>query len=131
MRHAAALLGVGTYGADHHEVPVQRPDGTWGVKTIRGAQKAPSDGSHRRPRRAPLSLVPPQPPAQPGGLAIVPTISCRLHAERWRSGAAKAAKRKWAEEAAATKRRVDEIGASAAAPGARPSALATHERPHM
>jgi hypothetical protein len=122
MRHAAALLGVVTHGANHHEVPVQRPDGTWGVKTVRDAQQAPSDGSDRRPRRAPLSLVPPQPPAQLGRLAIAPTISSRLRAEHQHSGAAKAAKRKRAEEAASTKRRVDEIGASAAAPDAEPSA---------
>ena len=61
VKHAAAVLAVVTHSANNHQVPVQRPDGTWGTRTVRDAQQ-PERGTGKRRRS-------PKPPAEPPQIA--------------------------------------------------------------
>jgi hypothetical protein len=111
VRHAAALLGVVTHTANHHRVAVQRPDGTWSSRTIRDAQQ-PSRKPGRRRRL-------PQPPAPPAPVRVYSAADLSdllcwdrpRPVKRPRSALAKANARSRAEDAAHTRRRIDDIGA--------------------
>ncbi len=116
VRHAAALLGAVTHAANHHQVPVQRPDGSWGTKTARDAQQPQTTG-RKRPR------PPSRPPVAPTPL-VSPTVKQDdsqfegdwTRAKRGCSATAKAQAREKTDETANTLRRVAEIGATAVVP---------------
>ena len=131
VRHAAALLGVVTHAANNHQVHVQHPDGSWGIKTVRDA-KQPDGLRRKRPR------PPPKPPTEPPGLVpppgtphgIAAADSHEPRAKRPHSAAAKAHARARAEDTAHTNRRVAEMGAMAVASGQRPPARQRMEELH-
>ncbi len=119
VRYAAALLGAVTHAANHHQVPAQRLDGSWGTKTARDAQQRQTTG-RKRPR------PPSWPPVAPTPL-VSPTVKQDdsqfegdwTRAKRGCSAAAKAQAREKTDDAANTLRRVAEIGATAVVPESR------------
>jgi len=121
VRHAAALLGEVTHAANNHRTNVTGPDGSVHVKVVRDAMPKPArgDGATREQRRMP---PPPAPAELPASCSMcLPASLGRGEGEHkrrppcsWSTAAREVAKRRRAEDAAATLHRVDEIAAHAA-----------------
>ena len=121
VKHAAAMLAVVTHRANHHEVPVQRPDGTWGTRIARDAQQPPRHASKVR--------RPPKPPSEPAPLLATSAPVSDWASDWWlerskrpRTANAKVQARKRAADVAQTRRLVDEMGAAASPAQSGPSA---------
>ena len=121
VKHAAALLAVVTHAANNHSVPIQRPDGTWGSRTVRDAQQPVRHG--RKRRRSPK---PPAAPAPlPSSVAATERLLDRSRERPLKRPCLASAKSKActkAVDAAHALRRAQEIGASAAVAVGQPSA---------
>ncbi len=122
VRHAAALLGEVTHAANNHSTNVTGPDGLVQVKVVRDAMPRPARGHSATQEQRRTPPPPPAPAELPSSCSICLPASLGgdegEHKRRppcsWSTAAREVAKRRRAEDAAATLRRVDEIAAHAA-----------------
>ena len=122
VRHGAALLGAVTHAANNHKLQMQRPDGTWGTRTIRDAQQPAKHRKRpREPLQAPLDAKPLRPLAA-AELAALDDWAARGSVKRQRPASTGILARRRRAEVDQIRRRVEEMGASLVASGHRPSA---------
>ena len=106
----------------NHKLQVQRPDGTWGMRSVRDAQQP---ANHRKRPRAVLKAPPEARPLQPMAEAHLATLdewAAQQPVKRPRTSRANLLGRRRRAEDEQTRRRVEELGARAVASGQRPSA---------
>ena len=124
VKHAAPLLAVVTHAANNHKVPVQRSDGSWGTKIVRDAQQPACYARNRR-------KLPKEPKAPAPLPAATKAVRDRDIAGDWllerpnkrpRKASLRIQARRSAADEFQTRRRVNEIAASAQVSEIRPQA---------